>query len=145
MPNGWGRNPQTPVCDTFELQSTSLLKHVSQFRHFRILTIGLSPLLNEFLVTCHHQATASDLTFSDIFALTKNSSFEVFDDVIVCDLPPPIKNLGYAYGLEDFEHKMEMEWKKIAGMKYGKIIFHSIAPCHTSVQTPFQLLRFFCF
>ena len=45
MPNGWGRSPQTPVCDTFELLSTSLLKHVSQFRHFRILTIGLSPLL----------------------------------------------------------------------------------------------------
>ena len=26
------------VCDTFELQYTSLLKHVSQFTHFRILT-----------------------------------------------------------------------------------------------------------
>ena len=62
---------------------------------------------------------------------------------VIC--PPPIKNLGYAYGLEDFEHKMEMEWKKIAGMKYGKIIFRSIPPCHTSAQTPFQLLRFFAF
>ena len=30
--------PQTPVCDTFELQYTSLLKHVSQFTHFRSLT-----------------------------------------------------------------------------------------------------------
>ena len=30
--------PQTPVCDTFELQYTSLLKHVSQFTQFRILT-----------------------------------------------------------------------------------------------------------
>ena len=37
--------PQTPVCDTFKLQYTFLLKHVSQFRHFCILTIGLSPLL----------------------------------------------------------------------------------------------------
>ena len=36
---------QTPVCDTFELQHTSLLKHVFQFRHFRILTFGLSPFL----------------------------------------------------------------------------------------------------
>ena len=36
--------PQTPICDTFELQYTSLPKHVSQFRHFRILTIGLSLL-----------------------------------------------------------------------------------------------------
>ena len=24
---------------------------------------------------------------------------------------------------------MEMEWKKIANMEYGKIVFHSI-PCH---------------
>ena len=36
---------QPPVCDTFKLQNTSLLKHVSQFRHFRILIIVLSPLL----------------------------------------------------------------------------------------------------
>ena len=34
----------TPVCDAFELQYTSLLKRVFQVRHFRILTIGLSPL-----------------------------------------------------------------------------------------------------
>ena len=32
---------QTPVNNTFELQYTSL--HVSQFRRFRILTIGLGP------------------------------------------------------------------------------------------------------
>ena len=32
------------------------------------------------------------------------------------------------YGMEDFQHGMEMEWKKIASMKYGKIVFHSI-PC----------------
>ena len=43
-------------------------------------------LLNEFLVTCQHQATASDLPFYDIFAPTKNSCFEVSDDVIACDL-----------------------------------------------------------
>ena len=36
--------PQIHVCDTFELPYTSLLKQVSQFRHFRILTISLSPL-----------------------------------------------------------------------------------------------------
>ena len=34
----------TPVCDTFELQYTFLLKHVSQSRHFCILSISLSPL-----------------------------------------------------------------------------------------------------
>ena len=44
LSNGCGLRPQTPVCDTFELQYTSLLKHVSQSRHFRVLTIGLSPL-----------------------------------------------------------------------------------------------------
>ena len=32
---------------------------------------------------------ASDLPFYDIFAPTKNSSFEVSDDVIACDLGPP--------------------------------------------------------
>ena len=46
------------------------------------------------------QATTSDLPFYDIFAPPKNSSFEVSDDVIACDLwfaPPPIKIPGYAY------------------------------------------------
>ena len=33
------------------------------------------------------------------------------------------------YKLKDFWYGMEMEWKKIAGMEYGKIIFHSI-PYH---------------
>ena len=30
------------------------------------------------------------------------------------------------YGMEDFRYGMEMEWKKIASMEYGKIVFHSI-------------------
>ena len=34
------------------------------------------------------------------------------------------------YGMEDFWYGMEMEWKKIASMDYGKIVFHSI-PFHT--------------
>ena len=41
---------------------------------------------------CQHQATASDFLFYDIFARTKNFSFEVSDDVIACSLwfgPPP--------------------------------------------------------
>ena len=44
-----------------------------------------------------HQATASDLPFCDIFAPTKNFSFEVSDDVITCDLwfePPQSKILA---------------------------------------------------
>ena len=32
-------------------------------------------------------------------------------------------------GMEDFWYGMEMEWKKIASMEYGKIVFHSI-PYH---------------
>ena len=28
--------------------------------------------------------------------------------------------------MEDSWYGMEMEWKKIAGMEYGKIVFHSI-------------------
>ena len=43
----------------------------------------------------------SGLPFYDVFAQPKNSSFEVSDDVIACDLwfgpPPPIKNPGNAY------------------------------------------------
>ena len=31
--------------------------------------------------------------------------------------------------MEDFRYGMEMEWKKIASMEYGKIVFHSI-PYH---------------
>ena len=46
-----GAHPQTLVCDTFELQYISLLKQVSQFRQFRILAIGLSPLLER--VPCY--------------------------------------------------------------------------------------------
>ena len=32
------------------------------------------------------------------------------------------------YEMEDFYFGMEMEWKKIASMEYGKIVFHSV-PC----------------
>ena len=44
--------------------------------------------------------------------------------------------------MEDFWYGMEMEWKKIASMEYGKIVFHSI-PYHAlpvSAQQH-QLLR----
>ena len=39
---------------------------------------------------------------------------------------------GMEYGMEDFRYGMEMEWKKIASMEYGKIVFHSI-PYHALV------------
>ena len=60
--------------------------------------------MNEFLVMCQHQATASDLLFYDIFTPTKKFSLELSYDVIACDLwfappppPPPMENPGYAY------------------------------------------------
>ena len=34
-----------------------------------------------------------------------------------------------------FLYRMEMEWKKIASMEYGKIVFHSI-PYHALAATP---------
>ena len=43
------------------------------------------------------------------------------------------------YGIEDFWYGMEMEWKKIARMEYGKIVFHSI-PYHALPQTPIGYL-----
>ena len=74
------------------------LLSISTFSHFNY---WFKPFpLNEFLVTCQHQTTAFDLPFYDIFTPTKNSSFEVSDDVIASNLwfaPPPIKNLGYTY------------------------------------------------
>ena len=36
--------------------------------------------------------------------------------------------------MEDFWYGMEMEWKKIANMEYGKIVFHSI-PYHALCNT----------
>ena len=39
---------------------------------------------------------------------------------------------GMNYGMEDFWYGMEMEWKKIARMEYGKIVFHSI-PYHALI------------
>ena len=42
--------------------------------------------------------------------------------------------------MEDFRYGMKMEWKKIASMEYGKIVFHSI-PYHALVTgTGFKTL-----
>ena len=46
---GWGLCPQTPVCNTFQLQYTSLLNTSSNLDIFSLfLTIGLSLLLERF-------------------------------------------------------------------------------------------------
>ena len=36
--------------------------------------------------------------------------------------------------MEDFWYGMEMEWKKIVSMEYGKIVFHSI-PYHALIAS----------
>ena len=106
---GWGLRLQISVCDTFELYSTLLYSNTSPTLDIFAFNYWLKPSpIKEFLVTCQHQAAASDLRFYDIFAPTKNSSFEVSDDVIASDLwfgPPPIKNSGYAYDRK--------EWKRL--------------------------------
>ena len=82
-PSGWRLRSQTPVCDTLKLQNTSLLEHVSHFKHFRILTIGLSLLLHRvpsYVPTPGHGFWSSFLWY---LCQTKNFSFEVSDDVII--------------------------------------------------------------
>ena len=47
--------------------------------------------------------------------------------------------------MEDFWYGMEMKWKKIASMEYGKIVFHSI-PYHamsTTINTLNAVVKFF--
>ena len=46
------------------------------------------------------------------------------------------------YGMEDFWYGMEMKWKKIACMEYGKIVFHSI-PYHTLGMTTMKRSCFY--
>ena len=66
--------------------------HVSHVKHFHILNIGLGPpSLNECVVTCQHQATASDFLFYDIFAPRKISilKFLMTSLHVICGLGPP--------------------------------------------------------
>ena len=87
---------QTLICDTFELQNTFLLKHISKIWTLLHFNYWFKPSpWNGFLALCQHQATASDLPFYNIFASTKNFSFEVSDDVIACDLwfGPPLSKI----------------------------------------------------
>ena len=99
--------PQTPIRDTFELHLLS--QHVPKVRYLHFLTINLSPLPLQILVTRKQATTISDLPSYDIFVPQKLPLWKNFDDVISCDLffrPPPIKNSGYA-------NKLEIAWKKI--------------------------------
>ena len=89
--SGWGLGPRPPVWDTFELNKFT--RHVSRFRHFAYLTLGLSPLpLAKSWLKCQNQASPSDLPLYDISEFLLKMS----DDVIACDLwfgpPPPPPN-----------------------------------------------------
>ena len=88
-------SPSDPVCDMFELQYTFFTQHVSQFRHFHILTIGFKPSpLNEFLVTCQHRQLL--LIFYSTISLPPQkiplSKFLMTSLHVICGLPPPPPN-----------------------------------------------------
>ena len=72
-------------------------------RHLHFLTINFRSSFTEILVK-GQQATTSDFQFYNIFARQKVPFLKISDDVVACDLwfgHPQIKNLGYAYGLND--------------------------------------------
>ena len=86
------------------------------------------PFSKSWLRACQHQVKASDLSHYDIFAPTKNSSFEVSDDVIACDLwfgsPPPSNQKSWlclCYGNTQYKtlNKMcsQIKHKKIISQK----------------------------
>ena len=63
-----------------------------------MLTIGLKPSpLNEFLVTCQQQATASDLPFYDIFAPQQIPllKFMMMSLHVICGLPLPLNQKSW--------------------------------------------------
>ena len=107
---------------------------IQTFSHFNYW-FKPSPV-NEFLVTCQHHATVSDLPFYDIFATHKNSSVEVSDHVIACDLwfePPPTKNSGYANACH---------FAYLAKYEVGLESFFTFRTCHfADIQLEFSILH----
>ena len=84
-----GSRPPDPVCDTFELQCSSLLNTRLSIWTFLDFNYWLKPSpLKEFLVTCQCQATASDLPLYVIFSPQKNpfSKFLMRSWQVICDL-----------------------------------------------------------
>ena len=89
---GWGIRPPDArqwyvwIAEHFLYSNTS-----PKVRHFYILNTGLgSPRLNECVVKCQHQATASDIPFYDIFAPQKVSllKFLMTSLHVICGLGP---------------------------------------------------------
>ena len=67
---------------------------------FALFIFGLSllPIAKSWL-RANTQATASDLPIYNIFVPLKVPLSKISEDVITCDLVPPIKNPGYIYTL----------------------------------------------
>ena len=94
LPSGFA--PRPPSVTRFDLQYTSLFNTSPTLNIFTFQLLILSapppppPPLNEFVVTCQHQATASDLPFYDIFVPTKNffSKFLMTSLHVICGLGP---------------------------------------------------------
>ena len=82
------------------MTSTRLLSQT-----FALFNYQFTSTFNKIQVNCQ-QAMALDLPSYDIFAPQKVPLLKISDDVIactvVCDLPPLIKNLGYAYGYNGY-------------------------------------------
>ena len=81
---GFALRPSSVMCLNYNALLLTTRLPIETFSHFKYWFKPSS--LNEFLVTCQLQATASDLPFHNIFAPTNNFSFEVSGDVIPCDL-----------------------------------------------------------
>ena len=65
---------------------------------FEIFIFGLSPLPKaKSWLRANTQTTTSDLPIYNIFVPQKVPLSKIFEDVITCDLVPPIKNPGYTY------------------------------------------------
>ena len=125
--DGWGLRPQTPSVIRLNYSTLLYSTHVPQFRHYGILTIGLSLSLNEFLVTCQHQATAFGLPFYDTFAPTKNFYFEVSDDVVACDFwfAPSPPNQKSWLRLSNEHYVQFLPYSLYAGTYYHLQVPHS--------------------
>ena len=46
------------------------------------------------------------------------------------------------YEMEDFWYGMEMEWKKISSMEYGKTVFHALSPMKERDQNKVKIQKF---
>ena len=65
---------------------------------FALFIFGLSPLPKaKSWLRANTQATTSDLPIYNIFVPQKVLLSKISEDVITCDLVPPIKNPGYIY------------------------------------------------